>query len=351
MKIAVYVSGSDVERDYLFQLFTAYALQHSNDEVLFITHRSINQAHFSKNVMFEVVEKKPSSVWAANRFYKKEIKNILQQHRCTHFVHGEMLTISLCIPTYTLLDKIPEYISWWSAWIHQSALKKSKKVWVTRMNLLQTLRKKYGLSDERRIMVRRGISSVFQPIAWHETSAFKDKFTEGKEYFLVPVCDHNKEHLRTLLKAYTIFKKWQHSSIQIVLLLRTKESEVPLVDFHQYKYRQNVKVFHQPTLEDEALLTAGAFAWIGMEEKDDLLLEMLQAMQCEVPILWSGKKHDLPSDVFLSFEPTEKVLAEKMMVVYKEEAAMGYQKAQAKAYVRQFSLENSLVDLSLSTEG
>jgi len=165
--------------------------------------------------------------------------------------------------------------------------------------------------------------AVFQPITWSMKQQVKIDYTEGREYFLVPNHFTSIETLLKLLKAFSGFKKWQQSSMKLVI---TGKLYVPMDDWEEkwntYKYREDVVVFNNSSEEEKVKLLAGAYACIHLPQNDNDLLPLLQAMQCHTPLIafeTASIKEYAAGAVLTTAANDYEALSQQMILMYKDE--------------------------------
>ncbi|MBK6937308.1 MAG: glycosyltransferase [Chitinophagaceae bacterium] len=65
----------------------------------------------------------------------------------------------------------------------------------------------YGLESPKVNIVYSAAKDIFTPITATEKKLIKEKYTDGKEYFLYTGSVHPRKNLMNLLKAFSLFKK------------------------------------------------------------------------------------------------------------------------------------------------
>jgi glycosyltransferase involved in cell wall biosynthesis len=83
-----------------------------------------------------------------------------------------------------------------------------------------------------------------RPLSGEEKEEVKQRYAQGKEYFLADVGGMRKEQIVALLKAFSLFKKRQRSNMGFVLwvgAVRGRGKGIP-IDLENYKYRSDVLV-------------------------------------------------------------------------------------------------------------
>ncbi len=103
------------------------------------------------------------------------------------------------------------------------------------------------------------IKVVYHPTAGNATSltsleqdAVKQKYSNGYDFFYCPVTAGSLQYILLLLKAFSIFKKWQKSSLKMILH-GPPAAEQLVENFANYKYKNDI-FFVQAA--DEAIVSA-----------------------------------------------------------------------------------------------
>ncbi|WP_152268290.1 glycosyltransferase [Agriterribacter humi] len=165
---------------------------------------------------------------------------------------------------------------------------------------------------------------MYQPVDWERREAVKNKYTDGREYFLMPVLSTPHHHIIATLKAFSQFKKWQQSNMQLILwgnLLHDKRIQDLL---QTYKYRDDIKLIGN-TLNDAgyADVLASCMTMICLPGVDETGVILAEALQCGTPVI-AAKTEALAKtggDAVLYYNPADiiKELAANMMNLYKDE--------------------------------
>lgn len=129
---------------------------------------------------------------------------------------------------------------------------------------------------------------------WHDKVLTKSEFTSGKEYFICVLDDKDEDLWLTVLKAFSKFKKWQQSTMQLILLPR--HDIVPLnivVKLGTYKYRDDVQTPEGLTEKEKANLFGCAYGVIHIPQNDADLQPVADALQCGVPVITTATSTSL----------------------------------------------------------
>jgi glycosyltransferase involved in cell wall biosynthesis len=165
---------------------------------------------------------------------------------------------------------------------------------------------------------------LYQPVGWKEKEAIREKYAEGKEYFLFSGEIHPRNNLVNLLKAFSFFKKRQKSNMQLIITAKTVSPNDPFIEnFKTYKYRKEVHLLMDLPEKDLAKITAAAYAFVYPSIHAGMAIFPLQALQCEVPVIAgnTGALREIAGDgAVLYADPSNfEDIADKMMLVFKDE--------------------------------
>ena len=211
---------------------------------------------------------------------------------------------------------------------------------------------KYKTGEEKIDTVYPGVSENFKPIDESVKEQIKEKYTEGKEYFLYSGVIHPRKNLVMLLKAFSFFKKRQKSNMQLVITGQDDGSyEEFTTGLKTFKFRDEVKLLGPLPQEELILITAAAYAFVYPSLYEDFALPPLQAMQCGVPVIASntGALPEICDEAALYANPSDfNDIAEKMMLLFKDENIKKNLAEKGILRAQEFNLEKAIGLLWLS---
>jgi glycosyltransferase involved in cell wall biosynthesis len=184
--------------------------------------------------------------------------------------------------------------------------------------------KNYGTADEKISIIYSGANENFKPLDDTGKILAKEKLTGGKEYFLYTGDIHPVKNLTNLLKAFSIFKKTQQSSMKLVIAGNMAAGYTSFAEkLKDYKYRNDVVMKNNVNGDEVAEILGAAYAFINPSFYEGIGTTVLDAMLCHVPVIISSGSamQELAGDAALFADP-ESIpdLAAQMMTVYKDEA-------------------------------
>ncbi|MBK8951965.1 MAG: glycosyltransferase family 4 protein [Chitinophagaceae bacterium] len=181
----------------------------------------------------------------------------------------------------------------------------------------------YGLESPKVNIVYSAAKDIFTPITATEKKLIKEKYTDGKEYFLYTGSVHPRKNLMNLLKAFSLFKKRQQTGMKLVLAGRLAwKYESFTKSLETYKYKSDVIMTGYISEEELVKLTGAAYAMVYPSLFEGFGVPVLEAMQSDVPVITSAGSamQEITNDAALLVNPDDfNDIAEKMMLIYKDE--------------------------------
>lgn len=183
--------------------------------------------------------------------------------------------------------------------------------------------KHYKTDPQKISVVYSASKEIFSPAGMEQRDEARKKFTEEKEFFIYVGAIQPRKNLINLLKAFSIFKKRQKSSMKLVLAGRLAWKNEEFVQLMKtYKYRDDVVMTGYIEEAELVSLLSAAYALVYPSVFEGFGVPVLEAMKCEVPALTSrnSSMQEIGEDAGLYFDPNDhNDIADKMMHIYKDE--------------------------------
>ncbi|MBL7756417.1 MAG: glycosyltransferase [Chitinophagaceae bacterium] len=156
-----------------------------------------------------------------------------------------------------------------------------------------------------------------------EKQAVRDRYTEGKNYFLVTGPFHAQSNIITLLKAFSRFKKRQKTEWKLVLAGPVDASYPQFsTSLASYKYRADVLLYDQATDEEQQLLMAAAYALILPADQQVEHIALARAWAAGIPqLLPAAPESEIwAKDAALYVDIAQhEAISDQLMRLYKDE--------------------------------
>lgn len=181
----------------------------------------------------------------------------------------------------------------------------------------------YKIDPDKIDVVFNAAKEIFKPLNDEERQATKNKYSEGKEYFVYAGAIHPRKNLINLLKAFSVFKKRQQSNLKLLLAGRLAwKYESFTRSLKTYKYRNDVVMTGYIEEEELAKIIGSAYALVYPSFFEGFGVPVLEAMQCDVPVITTANSsmQEIAKDAALYADANDyNDIADKMMLIYKNE--------------------------------
>ncbi|MEO6229990.1 MAG: glycosyltransferase [Ferruginibacter sp.] len=321
-------------KDLINAQFIQLAAAHSDHQFIFIVRdKNQHQTIITKNITEVISHPRGNTVLLWKLWYNYTLPALIRKHKADVLINAD----GAC----SLRSKIKQYLfindcyflkaSTFSTKKQFGFLQKNATSFLNKSTLIFThtsfqkknLIAKYTINENKIELIPLEISSVFQPMDFVEKETVKDSYADGREYFLFNGDIHPNNHLINLLKAFSFFKKRQKSNMQLLITAKAVAEHNPFVEsLKTYKFRNEVKVLFDLPGTEIAKITAASYAVIYPAETENFLPIILQAHQCEVPLLLSNSASlkDAGGAAALYFDDQNfNDIADKMMLIFKDE--------------------------------
>ena len=332
MRIAVDTHGSAEYKNFIFETFKKITADHPEHTFIFIFDKSPDSSFiFSENLIAEVVGRSSITLLSQLKF-----TSILKRYKADVFVTGEAVK-----------SNVPQCLIAFDNITHKS-LNQADTVITTSEFYKKELIGKYKADENKIEIVCNGVSDIFQPIAFEERESIKEMYADGNEYFLFTGEMDEKDGLLNLLKAFSIFKKRQKSSMQLMLAFRQSASKEFLQNLQSFRFKDDVKVLQNINEENLPHITASAYVLINPFSYKYFSIPPLEAMKCHVPVITSDKG-GLPEScgnaaLYTNADDINDI-AEKMMLIFKDENLRTDLINKGKEQIKKFSWDRTAKQL------
>lgn len=128
-------------------------------------------------------------------------------------------------------------------------------------------------------------SPEMKALEWPDRVLIKAQYAGNREYFLC-MGDGDEAMYIEILKGFSKFKKWQQSSMQLVLVLdETDWLESFLEKLITYRYKEDVVIIREINETQLAGLFAAAYSFIHASRQQENLEAVVSALQCAMPLI------------------------------------------------------------------
>lgn len=345
---------------YANEILSRMVKQHPEHEFIFLFDRAYDQKFvYAGNITPLVIGPRARHPLAFKYWYDVAAPLALRSRKADVWLQPfGFASLTTKIPQVLLVYDLaflhyPQFIPWYHRWYYQlftaAFLKKARTVVTVSDFTRSDIMEKYPVPSEKIKVVKGAARNIFTPISWQEKELVKETYSEGKEYFLFTGGIHPRKNLLNLLKAFSLFKKWQHSNMKLLVAGRLAWSyDEVLEKIKTYKYRNDVVLLDYQPDEELARITAAAYALVYPSYFEGFGLPLLEAMQSGVPVITSDTSSmpEVGSDAALYAGPADPdAIAKHMLHLYRDESLRSRMVEAGKIQAARFSWDNSAEQL------
>ena len=165
--------------------------------------------------------------------------------------------------------------------------------------------------------------SVKQIADWTVKEHTKEQYSQGCEYFIFHVTDNSASQFLSVLKAFSIFKKWQRSNMKLVVIGHSFSMiKQEIQKLETYKFRSEIMLHENLQPAEMELISASAYSAIYPVLYEGFCPVLVDYMNSGVPAIVYDTPiaREMCGEAALYAPQTDTLqMAEQMKVIYKDE--------------------------------
>ena len=341
---------------FTYQTLEHIVKAHPEHEFFFFFDRPYDpQFVFAKNVTPVVVHPQARHPILFYIWFEWSIPYMLRKYKIDLFLSPDSyMSISTKVPTCLVIHDLafehyPEHfvIAHRLYWRHYSPLfaRKAQRIATVSTFSKNDISARYGIDPAKIDVVYNGAHDEYRPLDPTTREAVKKQYADGCEYFVFAGALHPRKNIVNLLKAFVIFKKRQHTNMKLVIAGRPawKYEEVEQMR-SEMPFKDDVKWVGYMNVDELSRVIGGAYALVYASLFEGFGIPILEALQCDVPAIVSNTSSmpEVAGDAALLVDPSDaNDIADKMHLLYKDEALRNKLIANARIQIKKFDWEGS----------
>ncbi len=316
---------------FMMDCLTHIAKENPENEWFFLTDRSYPEKsweNFNKKIL---VEKKilPGRLgWKI--WYDRQIPGLIKKHRAGLFISTGGVASSYAVPQCIWIPGRTRGMNWIKKGSYlffyekrlKNTLQRARTIFLFSEDNKKEILQQDELAAAKMQVVHSAPGDECRPLLWTEKENVRVRYAGGKEYFAV-AGSADQQNLVNVLKAFSQFKKWQQSNMQLVIAIEGISGDIDFADkLSNYKYRNDVYLCDHLPEEDMLKIVSAAYALVYPAEEGDPGSVILNAFKTNVPVITTreGCPQEITGDAVLYADITVPgSLAGVLMQVYKDE--------------------------------
>lgn len=341
---------------FTMEVVSRLALQHP-DAIFYILSDLAESRLENLSANIKSITIKPNRTFSlmGTVFYNRRLSSVLKNINADILINADGITaLKTTIPQLLLIQDLaflyhPEF----QEKSQLAYLKKNMARFLEKAKVVSTISgfskedicKHYGTDEQKIHVAGYGINELLKPFDPEEREKVKEQYAEGCEYFIYAGSYHPQKNLLNLLKAFSVFKKKQKSSMKLIICgQKSYGSEDFLNLLKTFKFRDEVKLIDEADDKERAALLASAYAMVYPSFFEGFGFPPLEALQCHVPAIVSRTSAlpEVGGDAYLYVNPDNfEDIAAKMMLLFKDETLRNKLIENGKERVKLFSWEQT----------
>ncbi len=340
---------------FLCRVLKIIANKNPEHEFIFIFDRPYHIKHlFDKNVTAIVTGPQVNNILFRKIWYDIKIPALIRKYKADVFIAGNgICSLTTLLPQYLIINDLsflpfPSLFKRAGLFIFNSQIKKYLQKADNIVTFSEFVKKDivslYAIKGEKITVIHNACKENYYPLCENEKEEIKKKYTGGKNYFLNAGTIHLQKNLIHLLKAFSVFKKRQKSDWKLVIAGSLDRNYKSFANnLKSYKYQDDV-VLMVCSEEEIFKLTGAAYSFIYTTFWEGSGVQVLGPMNCLIPVVTSfnSSMQEIAGDAALYVNPNEHTdIADKMMLLYKDESLRNNLIEKGKIVAAQYSWEKT----------
>jgi glycosyltransferase involved in cell wall biosynthesis len=324
----------DSYASFVLEIFKRIANQQPQHQFVFIFDRRVlTDFGFAKNITSIVISPKVKDIVSSKYWYDIKLPIGLMKYKPDLLVQTTgFCSLTTSIPQLLILQDLAfkhyqnhiakNQLAYYK-YFTQKFIDKSKHIVTLSCFSKKDIESSYNVEHNKIGVVYSAAKPIFKPLDYNEIEQVKDGYADGRAYFLFVGGFHPRKNLMNVLKAFSLFKKWQRSNMKLLIAgaVAVQYDDI-LIKLKTYKYKDDIVLLDYVDETQLARITAATYCVLYPSFFEGLSVPIIEAMQCAVPIITSNNSSmpEIGGNAALYVNPDEpNDLAEKMQLIYKDE--------------------------------
>jgi glycosyltransferase involved in cell wall biosynthesis len=323
MRIAIYTGIVPAEFNNAYHHFTVETIQqlittHKQHEFILLDDKPDQEFIAShSNCSWTYLQSIPDSSLLLKWWLNITVRGVLKKIKPDLFVSSFIVTakpkMKQCLIVAGLQQVFP-------ARSINKFFEKADAIVVSSAHIKKQVTEKYKLTSKKITTLPFNLNNKRSSLDKKRKPGIVEKISNDKLFFLAAAEQHITKELVNLLKAFSIFKKMQQSSMRLMISGKVNKDFQEQVN--NYKYRDDVIVYMPSSFEEENELIAAAYAVLLPSGFDEAGVYCISAIQSGVPVVCMAgtASSQIAGNAALNFTSGNvSELASCIMELYKDE--------------------------------
>jgi glycosyltransferase involved in cell wall biosynthesis len=282
---------------YTYEVLQRLVENHPEDEFIFFFDRPYHTDFiFGKNVTPVVLFPQARHPLLFIGWFEWSVARALKRYKADVFFSPDnFLCLNTPVPTVLVIHDLAykhfkDHDKWANRLYYRFFMPRFFKKAAHVLTVSQAVASDLSASDKSEATVAyNGCRKEFTPLSMEAQNAIKRQYTEGGDYFLFVGAVHPRKNVHRLIAAFDAFKTHKISSLKLVICGRFAwQTGLVKAAFDKAVHKKDIVFTGYIPNADVPKLTASAFAVVYTSLFEGFGLPILEAMNCDVPVITSN---------------------------------------------------------------
>lgn len=337
---------------FLEELFTFIAVTQPNNSFVFIINQPLSEEILlPQNCSCQLVATKPINLLQLMLFNTFSLKSIVKKYKVDVLLHvHSFCSFTINISQIITIQNPDVANSLFAKNILKKSIQKAAKILINANGTKQAIIAKFSslnsLAIQSKFEIITGAANAnFKPMDYLAKVFVKDGFADGRDYFLAVADSFSFKEFITLLKAFSIFKRWQKSNMKLLILGNIIDYKQQLKEkFDTYKYRDDLLAISTISQLEKVKLMGASYAVILPSNQPNFFLSIIQSLQVSVPVIAYNNEvlqSQFTNELLYVDMQNHEEIADQMKLLYRDENLRSNLVNKGLKQVQNFNFSNS----------
>ncbi len=147
----------------------------------------------------------------------------------------------------------------------------------------------YHISSKKIDVVYNGVNERYHPLSPEFIQAIRDRYAQGKPYFLFVGMLHPRKNIANLFRAYDEFRFRSGAMVKLLIVGHKKWWSDDMEDtYNNMKFREDIIFLGRQPVEELVNITGSALAMTYVSYFEGFGVPVIESMRCGVPVITSN---------------------------------------------------------------
>lgn len=285
---------------FTYEVLRRITTNHPEHQFIFIFDRPYSEEFiFSGNISPMVVRPPARHPVLYYLWFEHRIPDVLRKSDVDLFLSPDgYLSLSTEVPQIAVIhdisfyhrpDDLPMIESWYYNYFFPKYARNAARIATVSCYSKSDISKSYGVDPSKIDVVYNGVKSGFNPVLLQEQGSIKNKYTDGKPYFLYVGALHPRKNITGLLKAFERFKTLHDQPVKLLIAggEMHKTNEIKKV-YNELAVKEDIVFTGRVEELELQLLYGAALALVYVPFFEGFGIPIIEAMSSGVPVICSN---------------------------------------------------------------